>query len=785
LRRTTSGADRTGTRFGFTAALILACAPAPAAGATRIEIEAEVGPRLDSVRGTLTVHADEPFTMVDPLAQLPEPPDDLFATRTYPGRPERGLVRYTRLDDHQWSFYAIPPRRFGDMGAIRRFGLFGNGGWYPQPVFEDGLPVAEWTVRVRIPDGAIGALGDTWGSETLEWSGTGERASLAVLPRGVATPIPIGEPQQSATVTLLTRRKPRKILVKELSEQLESTATEGASWNGVVVEAPLRRRLARPGRGLAYVSDRAYRVTAGFQRYHRVGVTRGVMEAFVDHGDPFVRAIAASGLSLRHAQILSGADARSLLRYLSWIPTIDAILHSRRMPFYAEILEQAHPGDPVHDDLVEMFDPHAPGPAIALQLEDRYGPGTAWVISEGVVLGLSLERSAIIAGVSPSWLRSWQAPYPVQDYRLTVQPDPPVVRVERDAPPSAPAEAVVVAIDGGRSVRVLGPGPDTVVLLPPHRPSSVVVDPGAHTAQTSRLDDAWPPRYHLNLAASITSINLSEGYLAGWAAAYLRRSGDTHNVLSGTIFTNSSTLVGLSFHYTRKEGRLLDGLSRPHRFTLALNPSLLNPRYAPTDGGRISLGAGLQYGWSSRTYTLFPVRGHTAAVSLNAGFVPGTERRWARAGVGWSGVASPHPRHAVAAHLEGAIATGDVDHRLLSLGGIDNLRSVPENEVIGTRRALGLVEYRHALIRNASVPMLLGFGTALHLAVGGEAGTVWVDGAPKSAVGVTLGLTGVGDVFGFEERAVGVTVGWPVWVDGFESSRGRKPAWYLRWDQAF
>ncbi|MBW2256658.1 MAG: hypothetical protein JRI25_18965, partial [Deltaproteobacteria bacterium] len=706
--------------------------------------------------------------------------------RTYPGRPERGVVRYTRLDDHQWSFYAVPPRRFGDIGAIKRFGLFGNGGWYPQPIVEDGLPIAEWTVRVRIPDGTLGALGDTWGSDTLEWSGTGERASLAVLPRGVATSLPITNlAEEQATVTLLSRRKPRKVLVKELSKQLADTATEGASWRGVVVEAPLRRRLARPGRGLAYVSDRAYRVTAGFQRFHRVGVTRGVMEAFVDHGDPFVRAVSASGLSLRHAQVIAGADARSLLRYLSWIPTIDAILHSHRMPYYAEILEQAHPGDPVRDDLVEMFAPHAPGTAIALQLEDRYGPGTAWVVSEGVVLGLSLERSAIIAGVSPSWLQSWRTPYPEQDYRLTVQPDPPLVRVEREAPSTAPVEAVVVAIDGERSVRVMGPGPDTVVLLPPQRPTSVVVDPGRHTSQASRLGDAWPPRYHVNLAASITSINLSEGYLAGWGAAYLRRSGDTHNVLSGTIYTNSSSLVGLSFRFTRKEGRLLDGLSRPHRISLSFNPTLLNPRYASTDDGRVSLGAGLQYGWSSRTYTLFPVRGHGVALSLNAGFVPSTDRRWARVGAGWSGVASPHPRHALAAHADGAIATGDVDHRLLSLGGIDNLRSIPVNEVIGTRRAVGLVEYRTALIRHASVPMLLGFGTELQLDVGGEVGAVWVDGAAKSAAGITVGITGVGEVFGFEERAVGVTVGWPVWVDGFESSRAGKPAWYLRWAQAF
>src|SRR5690606_9753848 len=136
---------------------------------------------------------------------------------------------------------------------------------------------------------------------------------------------------------------------------------------GVIVEAPLRRRLTYAGPGLAYVSDRAFRLTPGFQRYHRVPVLRGVVAALLAEPDPFERELAAAALTRHRADALGAGSARGLLGAFAWIPQIDALLSSRRMAFYGEILGTTHPTDPVRDDLVEVLDPHTPGAVVVAQ----------------------------------------------------------------------------------------------------------------------------------------------------------------------------------------------------------------------------------------------------------------------------------------------------------------------------------------------------------------------------------------------------------------------------------
>ncbi len=322
---------------------------AAAAAQPVITITAEVSPHLRTISGTMTL--SEPMPLTDPLGRLPEPPDNLQLQRTYPGAANTGSVTWTGTTE--LTFETTLPKRWGAIGWTPKHGAFANGGWYPQP---EGLPISDWTVELSVPEGSMAVVGQSWGGGTLTWSGTGDRVSMAVLPRGRATPLDV----DGVDAVLLTRGKPRAALVRELNNQLDRVRPAQDRYLGVVVEAPLRRRLSRGGLGVAYVSDRAWRVSPGLHRYHHIAATRGVVSGLLAIPDPFERDVAAAALSVRHASKLKGAHARDTLRWAQWIPTIDALLNDRRMPFVADVLEDAHPGDPVRDDIAEMLQKEKP-----------------------------------------------------------------------------------------------------------------------------------------------------------------------------------------------------------------------------------------------------------------------------------------------------------------------------------------------------------------------------------------------------------------------------------------
>ena len=753
------------------------------AEAATIAIDATVGDDLRTIEGVMTFSDGLDQTLVDPLALLPDPTDDRTLFRTYPGAPDHGRVVYTEQDDGTWSFRTRLPRRFGALGATAH-GLFANGGWYPQALTSEGVPVVDWEVRVTLPERGTGALGDQIGTGTLTWTGRAERVSLAVTRRGVVTEITAG----SAHLRCLTRGKPRPVLVAELTKQL-ALATEGLPHvDGACVEAPLRRRLVRSGPQLAYISDRAFRLTPPLQRFHRVAVTRGVLQSLLPSPDPFTRDLEAAEISIDHALALKGADADTLLRKLQWLPSINALLSSRRMPFYSETLELTHPGDPLRDDLLEILDPHTPGTVVMAQIQDTFGP------------------DATAAEVPDDWLRAWRVPYPEQDYRLDVDKRAGEATVTRLAPEDAPAETVVLSIDGERVSWVSKGGPHTVEL--PESPGKIVLDPDGHLGQISRVGDAWPQRYQVTLAMGVSTLNLTQLRLLGAGWMTLRRRDDTHNLWIGSLYNGFNDLIGTRIRYLRKEGPLKDGYARPHVFGIAAQSSILNPRFSDTDGLKTAVGGSLSYAWDTRVSGQFPLRGQRVGVYGGGGYVPGTDAFWTDAGARAVGVVSPHPRHAFAAETSVAIATSSVQHRLLSMGGAGAMTSLPalpacpnpdENgepqpcQDLATQRALLSTEYRWAPLRNASVPLLLAWGSELQLTGGLEAVAARIRGEPAYAAGVTVGVTGVGDILGADPTMMGFTLGWPVWWQGIRDPDRtvlpgtdiRLPEIYLRWSQAF
>ncbi len=96
------------------------------------------------------------------------------------------------------------------------------------------------------------------------------------------------------------------------------------------------------------------------------------------------------------------------------------------------------------------------------------------------------------------------------------------------------------------------------------------------------------------------------------------------------------------------------------------------------------------------------------------------------------------------------------------------------------------MEYRVAPLRNASVPLPLAWGTEFQLAAGLEGVVARVDERLVWATGSTVGVSGVGNVFGAQPMMIGATAGWPLLWNGLdEIERTAVPEIFIRWSQRF
>ncbi|MCB9760690.1 MAG: hypothetical protein H6739_12680 [Alphaproteobacteria bacterium] len=652
------------------------------------------------IEGILTIEGAEDPVLADPLQALPQPDDDLTVFRTYPGQPSAGAMTWTPLDEGRWSFRTELPRRYGALGALPRDGLWANGGWYPQLLVDGRPPVMELEAEVTLPEGVVGVLNGAVGEggETLRWSGRAARLSLAALVDGRIRTLDEG-------LTLLERGPRRRLRDRELVEIRKASWPEGTPAPVVVVEAPMWRRLTRSGPGVTYLSDAAFRVARPIARVHRRGVAQGLLEAALPIEDPWAAAMAAAAMAERYA---AWRDTGDLLRIAAWIPWVDALLYNGRTSFHAEIFDETFPGDPLADDLLELFGGPTPGQVLAVKLDDLYGPGTAEAVSEALLRGLSLEEAARATGVDPAEVFAWRQPYPEQDLGLDVrhQGGEWVVTVTRDAPPEAPAEPVVVEVGDRRLVWEAPQGPGGTSWGFDSRPRGVRMDPDGHVRQTDTLGDTWPARWTLVGTAYIDGVNFTSRTFEAVAAARLRRRYDTHNAYDGLLYTDEETLLGAQLRYVRYAGPLLDRRNRPFRVSVWTSPAVLSPAFRPTDAGRFALEAGVSWGWDTRVSYQFPTAGHSLWAGVDGGFVPYGDKRWGSASAGGVKLWSPHPRVVFAGRLSVGLASGEVDHRLLALGGNSALRGLPANVVVGRQRALAAVQVRTMPFRDLSIPLL-------------------------------------------------------------------------------
>lgn len=766
----------------------LALAAAPLA----VHVQATVSADLRTVKGLLEIpRPPAGLTLVDALAALPQPADDATRSTTFPGRAEVGSVTWTEEGPDRWRFVATLPARYGGAGRVPGRGLWLDGGWFPQPLVDGELPTLAWSARVVDPEGRLVVVGSEVGWGSAAAAGVGDRVVLAALERARVTEIV----QDDDTLRLVQSGPPRRRRDGEVLALWGALRPVDAPSSVAVVEAPLHRRLRRGGAGVVLLSHRAFAVTPLLERFHRGAVAEGLLVALMPHPeDPWLRRVAARALVEGRREELGAGDADRAVGWARFLPSIDSLLYDGNTPFFAEIAGRPFPSDPLADDLAERVVPHsAPGAVVAWC--EALVPGSAALLGARLAAGDPLEVAAAAAGLDATLVASWRRTWGPEDLLLAVGRTEAgwEATVRRDAPSDAPAVPVELVLDGERQVALTPPG-GTVQVASAQAPLGVEADPAGLVREADESHNRWPDRLSAVVYGGVGGIDLTDRALVAQAGLLVQRLNGGPLALSAAVGTSESTLANLRLGAAWRLGAALDGRRREHTLSAVVAPELLNPSYRPTDDAWMVLGGGVGWAWDTRVSTTFPVAGHRLSAGAEAGLAPiapAGEQRWWAVGVDGVWLWSPHPRVVLAGLLDGGLAGGRVDHRLLPVGGLRGLASVPAGALVGEQVALGKVELRVVPLRNVQVPALVGLGTELQLTAGLEGGLVGgarplgelPDDPTWRLVGVTAGAGVVFDWFGFRPYLGAATVGRVVLSEP-ELPEAR-PQVQVRWDQAF
>jgi hypothetical protein len=746
-----------------------------------VRIVARVQPDLQTIEGTITLPEQSELRLVDVLARLPKPITDLAAQRTWPSVEETGWINMgAPRKDGQQDFLSIIPRRYGASGMVPGQGLFIHGLWHPQPVLTQRVPITRWEVELHLPPGTLGVLNNTVGEGVLRWSGLADRLSLAVIPQGRARRIQT--PGQTLIVVDDGAHNNRRmaLLAEAIPEEWPLVGGEPI----VVVMAPMYRRLARPGPGMVFLSQRATRLSLGLWRHHIDAIRRGILTAGVLNADPWARGLAASHMTQR---LPPGPSASETLSWLAWIPDVDAILYDGSLPFNSEVMGALWPGDPVADDLLEIIENVTPSQVALHKIAGLAGWAETARMVEGIAKGQSIDIAAETAGVPSDVLEQWRKMPPEQNLLLRHQANPAGgsrLSIVRQTDPGAPPESVQIQIDGHTRSWITRAGPDDKTITLAEEPQVVQVDPDLEVKQTRRDDDGWPPRWTPTLALGLSEFRLGQSRPTASLHTWLRRRYGTRWVYGAHVGTNPVDLVSGAVSISRSLGPLINKRSRPVLVWLSVGGGLLDSDFRPTDQGRTAIDTSLGAAWDTRDAWPLPRRGHRMASSLGLGWVPQGEQRWTLWQAVGSRVMPIAPRVVVAARGSGGVSLGGIPHRLRSLGGTGGVQGIRTDAVLGHTTTTASVELRALPLRRASIPLLLAWGSDLQLSGGLDAGAAWTDDGRAHAVGWSAGLAGVAHLLGARPALAGIWFAAPLQAlsSGIPQSDGTQV--YLRFAQA-
>ena len=759
---------------------------------------------------------------------------------------------------------AVEVRVEGRLEVPDRYGAFGRhlgqltllGGWVPAVGRPDAPPpIGDVSARVLIPPGFAVVLGRTYaahvpgrGARWVEAAGQGVTLPLIVLPartgsRGV---------EGGAFRWISGRRytddetalRQAELTVGALADVVDFLRRSGLTLPQpdrplLVVEAPLRRNLARAADGVVLVSDRAFRLfpLERFQRFHRYPVVREIMTTWaLDHvrpdGDRHVAADAVGAfLRDRFVQDETGVaeDLFDVLWFWKFIPAIDSLLYAPQTAFIGAYFRLVNEQDPLRANLVDPPSSRPRGRIVYEKLLDRVGPVEAAATMNDVATGADLRGAfaRVLGPTSNTFFDTWLGPYPAMQYALTAWQSEPttgarcapaeqchLVTVDVQRTGAAVVEPVQLRLtdDAGdqrmiwtetssQAIRTttatLGASLDLVELDPRGRlsetPSVEVPSP--------KFDNRSRPKWRVllnnfNFASSPTAGTINTSLNLGFSRV---RDVRWRFGLVGGFSPEALSLAAIA---QRRFGPAVTPDRLARWVSLVLSGGQLRSDFAGEMGDNVAVGARLTYGFDNRQTAWAPEAGTGFRASINYNHVFGDLSaqdpdgpRVTRDAVAVTvrGLRSwrVDGRHQLSLRGSvGAYVVGRPQSQLLYfLGGRSALRGYVIDEEVGRFRAIASGEWVHHLLGEANDNVLeMVWATALDGALYADVAIIGDDFddplGRRLRADVGYGLRVYLDFFGVRPGVMAVDLAWPLLND-----RGRfevgPPAVYIDFSQSF
>ncbi len=518
----------------------------------------------------------------------------------------------------------------------------------------------------------------------------------------------------------------------------------------VLVELPVWDRLAQPGPGAVWVSDRIYRLFPAKRAlwFHDLALARSVTASLI--WDRLVQAghsaapLEADLVGAWIAKVYSEEVHRKtqsmedLVGFASFVPLIDNLLYAPQVPFRQVYARGIGERDDLRDEPWRFANPRPGGERVLAKLEDRLGTEAARELVADIAkepLGLSPALSRALGEDAARFEADWLGDYPRVNYALSSVFDEKteggyrhIARVQRQGRPVTEPVTVRFIDEDGRSEDVIWDGrgqEGTVTWESPAPIDRVVVDPNMRLIEDPALADGHPLSDNTNelrWRPPLLTRFLVWGDLTGEvpnfdASFAMRRRYEVTNSFHGSLsYTTRGYGGGLS--YFRHFGATRTLNSR----RWYAGPTLSVRRYEPVEDagpelpeetrfGATTASLALSLGRDDREYFWDPRSGTAFGVTALYGLGRDDDGRVVQVGkllARGFGLWSPRLGHTLA--LYGGVM-GLVGHpnaaNLNTLSDRSLLRGFEPNETFGRLGIYGVCEYRHTLFDASSVSMPL------------------------------------------------------------------------------